>query len=508
LTTRGPKINDLRIVNVKLQTVHVRVTDATSGQVTPVRVRFTDSEGAYYAPLGRLTDFATGRNQDVGGNVILDGQCWAYVDGSFEIELPPGPIHVAICKGPEFRPIAQTIQLKPGQLAMRFAVERSFDLPALGWYSGDGRAHFLAPHAAILEAQAEDVHVVNLLAIPAEIVEGDATKPVLSNILAFSGQRPCLETSDYLIAVNTHNAHPVLGSLALLNCHRVVYPLTLGGAEGKDDWLLADWCDQCHRKNGLVVWTHATHDNGFLGEPLLDLLLGQIDALEIDPILPPLTTGTIPIPPLMKGGQGGVIAPLCYDLWNAGLRVPLVGSSVKDCNSRVLGEMRTLARLQPGEPLSYQTWIEAVRAGRCQVTSGPALLFTVNDQDPGAVLTIMEHGATVHVRAEVQSLTPQRLEIVLCGRVVASTEEGKLEIDVVVNEAGWLAARCPDAHTSPVYIRFDKARAHRQVQAVARLLAETDRLEKWVEQPTNGLSEQAKTRLLAMAAAGRNVLKS
>ena len=44
----------------KLQTVHVRVNDAATGQPTPVRIRFEGPGGEYFAPFGRLTEFATG----------------------------------------------------------------------------------------------------------------------------------------------------------------------------------------------------------------------------------------------------------------------------------------------------------------------------------------------------------------------------------------------------------------------------------------------------------------
>src|SRR5207247_343650 len=89
------------------------------------------------------------------------------------------------------------------------------------------------------------------------------------NLLAFSGQELALEfpgplistglmsfqeTPGTLVVVNTLNTHPVLGQLALLNTHRIVFPLRFGGSAGLDDWTLADWCDQCHRKGGLVTW--------------------------------------------------------------------------------------------------------------------------------------------------------------------------------------------------------------------------------------------------------------
>ena len=52
-----------------MHTVHVRVNDVSTGKPTACRVRFTDTEGQYYAPLGRLTEFATQDNENVGGNL-------------------------------------------------------------------------------------------------------------------------------------------------------------------------------------------------------------------------------------------------------------------------------------------------------------------------------------------------------------------------------------------------------------------------------------------------------
>ncbi len=122
------------------------------------------------------------------------------------------------------------------------------------------------------------------------------------------------------------------------------------------------------------------------------------------------------------------------------------------------------------------------------------------------MLTLTKPGTPVVVRTKVRSLTPQVLEIVHDGTVVASTEDGNLEIDLLVSDTGWLAARCRDAHTSPIYLRFEDSSTKRQSEAVARLLAHIDRLENWATEPANGVSEQAQARLLAMGAAARNVL--
>src|SRR5205823_4423930 len=116
---------------------------------------------------GNLTEFATGRGEEVGGNLRLGRDRFAYIDGGCEVRLPANvPLNVVIEKGPEYTPVRREVTLGEGQLTLRFAVERWADPRAEGWLSGDVRAHFLPPHAALLEAAAEGLAVVNLLAEP------------------------------------------------------------------------------------------------------------------------------------------------------------------------------------------------------------------------------------------------------------------------------------------------------------------------------------------------------
>ncbi len=430
-----------------LQNVHICVNDAAAPrQPTPCRIRFTDAGGVYHAPLGRLTRFATEIGVDVGGNVLLDGQEYAYINGTCEIALPPGRISVTITKGPEYRPVQTEVILPPGKLALRFDLKRWTNLRADGWYSGDTRCHFLTPHAALLEAAAEDLAVVNLLCreAPAFGAENKDSR-ALANIIPFSGQRPALEMPGHMVVVNTLNEHPVLGQLLLLNCHRVVYPLTFGGPGRFDDWTLADWCDQCHRKGGLVIGEgfFGKEQGDLCGELLADVILGKVDALNLDS---------------WKGDLNEY-----RWLLDLGFRLPLTAGSGKDSNRCVLGALRTYARLRPGEDFTYKNWIEAVRAGRTFVTSGPLLLFTVNDQDPGAVIEMS--AATCSVRARVEAPSLQSLdsrEILANGAVVASVKPVHspiFEVEVPMPQGGWLTARCRgqdgEALTSPIYVRVE-----------------------------------------------------
>ncbi|HEX4613084.1 MAG TPA: hypothetical protein VH092_33145, partial [Urbifossiella sp.] len=342
-------------------TVHLRVNDAATGRPTPARVRVSGPDGTHYAPLGRFADFPAGVNEDVGGGLRLGREAWFSIDGACEIPLPAGtPIRVQAAKGPEYLPLDTTVTLGPGQMALRFAVERWHDRKVDGWVSGDARCHFLTPHAALREAAAEDLDVVNLLAKvqPYPSIDGTAYRTV-PNLAAFSGQAPALEADGRLVAVNTLNAHPALGTVGLLHSHRPVFTLTFGG-EDPDDWGVCDWCDQCHRKGGLAVWVEAFQRHAGLvgGEGLVAALLGGIDAIEV------------------TGGVRSAVLPWVYRLWTAGFPVPLVGSSGKDSNRTPLGAVRTYAKPDPSVP-GYKGWVEAVRAGRAFVTAGPLLDFTV-----------------------------------------------------------------------------------------------------------------------------------
>jgi hypothetical protein len=485
-----------------LQQVHVRVNDAATGKPTPCRVRFTDEAGNYYPPHGRVWDVSPNVGIDVGGSLCLSTadryphQKWAYIDGSCEIELPTGLIDIHITKGPEYLPLHQQLQLHAGKLAWRLTLERWSHLRQHDWYPGDVGAHYLSPPAALLEGAAEDLAVVNVLAFETGKSDYDdqeqcqGTRFVYANLLEFSGQKPALENEDCMVVVNTLNTHPQLGALALLNCHRIVYPLSMGWRQERHNLTLADWCDQCHRKRGLVVWMCPLWQSKqeLCGEALADTVLGKVDAFEINRFA--------------LEAQDFADCRLWYDLLSSGFRTTLVGASSKISNQVPLGCVRTYARLQENQPLSYAHWIEAVRSGRTFVTSGPLLLFTANDQDSGAVVQIAS-GQPVKIRAEARSLTPfDHLEIVANGEVVAlqaasgDPATARLEAEIPMPQGGWVAARCVGktwvagnhggqhvgAHSSAVYVEVDGRPASVDAGAVQRLRGHVEKVLKWVDE--------------------------
>jgi hypothetical protein len=479
--------------------VHVRVNDSVTGRPTPVRIRIGGPDGAYFPPLGRPPDFPVGRNEDVGGHVYLNGKRYAYIDGNAEFPLPTAvPLAIEISKGPAYIPVRETVTLGEGQLTLRFALRRWADDRWNDLVAADSRCHFLTPHSARLEAAAEGLDLVNLLATPQDYPspDGHMYRPI-PNMTAFSGQAPALEG----VYVNTFNGHPALGRLGLLNCHRAVFPLTFGHADQTDDWSLSDWCDQCHRKKGLAVWGDAYRREAGLpgGEALVNAILGNVDAIEID-------AGERPAPFL----------PLWYRLLNAGVRLPLVGGSGKDRNRVALGGVRTLT--PAGETWSYADWVEHVRAGRSVATSGPFLRVTIDGQSfPTAI--VQDRPRPLRVRAEAASIVPfDRLEVIANGSAAAGEKASgsgpfaaAVEAEVSLPAGGWVAARCwgpaqPEqyphgpafAHTSAAWVEVGGRPAPRKAEAVAALGREVDEVRHWVEVDGRFANPRRRDRLLGL----------
>lgn len=482
--------------------VHVRVNDATTGKPTPVRLRMAGAKGEYYPPLGRPAVFPVGRNEDVGGHVYLNGKRYAYIDGTCEVPLPTAvPLTFEISKGPAYIPINQTVSLGEGQMSLRFAIQRVADEQWTRFVAADTRCHFISPHAAQLEAAAEGLDFVNLLATVQDYPSTDGHMyRVIPNITAFSGQSAAVPG----VFVNTFNVHPALGRLGLLNAHRAVYPLTFGQIDETDDWSLSDWCDQCHRKKGLVIWCDAYRPEAGLpgGEALVNATLGKVDAIEID-----AHERTAPF--LM----------FWYRLLNAGIRLPIVGGSGKDSNRIALGGMRTLT---PAEPTrTYVDWVEHVRTGRTTASNGPFLRLSVDGDSEAAKINLNEP-RKLRCSAEAASLQPfEQLELLANGEVVVGVSAtagevttASLEIEHEFAGSGWIAARCRGskkselyphvpvfAHTSPVWVQVAARPFVPNPKAVAALRREIEGVRHWVETIGRFTNPRRMEHLLSLCAA-------
>jgi hypothetical protein len=317
-----------------------------------------------------------------------------------------------------------------------------------------------------------------------------------------------------MVVVNTLNVHEFLGALFLLNCHRVVYPLTFGGPDGVDDWNLADWCEQCHRKGGLVIsfdFLHHPRLATYEGEVLSDLVLGYVDAIDVGRAISPFH-------PAAQSNLDRLIH--WQELLSAGLRVPLTGGSGKSDNRAVLGGVRTYAHLKEGEEFTYKNWIEAIRSGRTFVTNGPLLSLTVDGHGPGDVLDLPEVGQKVTIQVQARGLTSfEKLELLWNHQVLAETaptQDGaiasaSIDMEMAISEPGWFYARCSGsscAHTSPVYVHIAGQPRQPDTATVAELHRRVEKMLAIVRAQGRFENEQQRERMAAVYLAALEKLRA
>lgn len=453
--TGGSSTGDGGHVRVELvrpdrQWVSVSIADASTGGPTPARVHFRSPDGQYLPPYGHRHEVNDRWFEDYGADLQLGGTAYAYVDGRFDIELPVGAVYVEVVKGFEYAPIRSVIQVDPGLRHLTLPLERVMDWRQRGWISADTHVHFLSPQTAWLEAQAEGVNVVNLLATQ----WGD----LYTNWGDMTGRLSGVSRDDTLIWVGTENRQHVLGHISLLGIQRPTTPVCAGGPQesyiGDPVWSsMAEWADSCRDQDGVVV---VPHFPGPYCENVADVVLGKVDGLELRDF---------------EWGANSHAVREWYRLLNCGYRVAAVGGTDKMSAGMPVGGVRTYAHTGD-EELSFSSWAKAVRGGRTMTSSGPLIELTVEGHPIGDSISVPSGGGTLSVRASAVALQPlSSLEVVLNGRVVLRVDgasgETRLELssELRVDGGGWIAARCMGptvlwhiwpirtaAHTSPVYL--------------------------------------------------------
>jgi hypothetical protein len=517
--------DDLKLSNSVLQrVVHdvaVSLRDADTRDPVHARIHVRDRSGDYWPPQGHAKKVAEGWREDIGGDVIVDGRIYAYVTPEFTLQLPEGSYEMDVVRGTEYVPQHLQFSVSAAEVpTLEVALERWIHMAGRGWYSGDTHTHFLSPHAARLEAEGEDLNVINVLL--------SSGGNYFSNIADFTGGPDPVSDEDNIVYVTEETRHDFLGHTVLLNLKHLLYPFGWGepntGVHGGYDFpTMAHQADRAHAQGGVVAWAHMPFPNGELP---IDAALDKIDALEAVVFGNPLREHAPwnhrwewtppPVSPLK----------LWYALLNVGFDLPGLGSTDKMWNSQVPGSVRTYVQIDG--PLTYQKWVDGIKAGRTFISSNAMIDFSVGGKLPGA--TIERDGAGVlPYRARVDSRLPvDRIEILVNGEVVATQENtaraGHLSLEgtVEMGESSWIAARAwssqelpyqyhltgtPSivfAHSSPVYVRID-GRPRRSASDAALLAEICERTIRWARTAAHYQSEAQRKEVVGLYERARAV---
>ena len=432
----------------------VKVLDAEKGQPTPARIYAKAADGKTYAP------------DDAYHRVGLLREHLFHSDGTFALEVPPGPMTVEAAKGFEYRPASRKVNIKAGEeTQLTLTLTRLTNLAAQGWYSGSTHVHMNyggnlhnTPENLMFMAAAEDLDIIG------ELVANKDNR--IFDYQFFRGGLDPLSTTERLLYFNEEYRPPFYGHIGLLNLtEHLISPFTTGYEGTAIDSLYPSNTDifRLARTQGAIggyVHPYGAEPSegdygGARGFPV-DTALGTLEYLE-----------------LMSGSDHMATTRVWHRILNCGFKVTGVAGEDSITNlhrTALVGANRTYAQMGP--KLDWDAWIEAIRKGRTFVTNGPLLEFTLNGLSAGGELRLPAEGGTVTVRGSMESIAAvEKVEILNNGEVVGSiplTDKGKraeFGREIEVRRSGWYTLRAygtrpmhpidnpyPFAETGPIYV--------------------------------------------------------
>jgi TolB protein len=329
--------------------------------------------------------------------------------------VPPGPVRLTAVRGFEYAPTTIDADVRAGVTAkVTVPLKRIDDLRARGWYNGSMHSHMNCEGSArqtpesylnIAAAEDEDVVTTHTVDYGSRIIDHE--------LFARGGGAHPQSTEDRLLIIGQEPRPPLYGHLGLFGLKdHLMTPVRWGGTGGSSLYPTpTDIFRRARAQGGTVGYDHAF---GGDNDPLLGNL-GQAAGLMVDAAL-----GTADFVTWNNAARAGFF-PL-YAIWSNGLRMTAIGGedAIPNAQSRraLSGSTRTYAYLG-SRPLTLDAWLEAVRAGRAFVTTGPLVQLTVNRALPGDEVSLPPGGGSVDVEATVRSITPlDKVQLIFNGTVV------------------------------------------------------------------------------------------
>jgi hypothetical protein len=451
-------------------TLKVTIVDAATGLATA-------AVAGVYAPDNQLMVPADALRFDDGGAYYTSGQArpnvqahyWPgsskqhkvfFTAGQFSLTLRQGNYVLIAGKGMEYLPVRKSVAVRAGATESQWVVlNRWIDMPARGWYSGDGHVHYErrdreADRRLLLWASAEDVHLVNVLRM------GDA-REIYYPQYSF-GQAGRVLAGNYAIVPGQEDPRTnVMGHSLELNLQAPV--------RFADQYYLYDLVfDEVRRQGGLVGYPHIYRPpiGGYwvARDMTLNIAHQRADFAEFCE-------------------YGDIGEELYYEFLNLGF--PLAASAGSDVPyGNTIGTSRVYA--YTGNRFSPDAWFAALREGHTFVTNGPMLEFTVNGQIPGTEIHA-KAGDRLRIKAAAygNSVLPGHLEVVEQGEVIHSAQplsqqarELSVEFTIAAQHSTWIAARCYGAHTTPVYVKVGEERFWKRSQIGALIARRLEQLQE------------------------------
>ena len=433
----------------------VKITEQNSGTPIPVRVKITDVDGNATPLPNEVISVMYGRD-DKPEMYGYQPDSSFYVDGSFSIDLEEGNYQITLSKGVEYLDQTHEVNLKKGeQKELQFEMERWVDMADAGWYSADDHIHIRRSpreNPLILKwIEAEGLNVGVMLQM------GDFHTTYFSQY-AF-GEEGVYKENESMLSTGQEEprTHEIGHTIAMVADDFVRF---------RNDYYYYDKVfDRVHELNGIMGYAHQGMSfNGSRGMTM-DVLDDKVDFLE-------LLQFCVAGGPLLTQNYYHYL-DLGYKLTaTAGSDFPWCGNGPRfgtegpSWNARI-GNVRFYTHID-GQ-FDYPSWKENMVAGHTFVSSGPMVIFKVNDKLPGDEIDLV-NGGNVTISAQAyghqQQVPLSKLEIIAHGKVIREIVPGgsdqtaehlTIKLELEIEKGIWIAARCyagptQVAHTTPIYI--------------------------------------------------------
>lgn len=422
-----------------------------NGNPVPARVGIYDPTGRTPLPgtdaLPLRYKSLSSRSVILGPGVVwpVENRFAFYINGRYQARLPVGHYQLVASRGLEYRFVQQAFEIKPGQTTeLSLQLSRWADMPEQDWYSGDvhihvGRGSGDDDRNILAQAQAEDLHVANLLQM------GDVAT------LGFQQYRwqryPDVVSAPYLLVPGQEDPRSRRGHAIQLNITEPV-------RNPPHYYQYHQVFEAVQRQGGLTGYAHVRETYSFGAEMglALDVPYGLVDFIEI-----------------LQFSQ--LSLNQWFDWLNLGYRLaPAAGTDYAPLSGGVPGEVRSYVNVK--EPYSVQGWFDGLKAGQSFVTNGPMLDMTVNGQGIGSDVYV-QSGARLQIKARA-SVNPdiarlRKIELYRQGQIVAVTnategaEKLTLDFQTEAGSGSWFVVKATGeramggggvvAVSAPVYVQ-------------------------------------------------------
>jgi hypothetical protein len=398
----------------------------------------------------------------------------------FPIDLPAGEYTVVVERGKDYLPLTKKLTVDESRADWHLRAKRWIDMASRGWYSGDLHCHRRPDELANLML-AEDLNVCFPLTYWTTIAELPPSRGDKTDEISLPATPVKIDATHVWFPRNTEyeifkvgGKNHTLGAFLILN-HRSPFQQTC--------LPLSRIAEQAHSEGALIDLEKHNWEWSAVAAPMLPVDLFELANNHNWRIGFGVKNWGAPAPKWLKLGGPRTIDNesdwleygwrFYYGLLSSGLKIKPAAGSASGAHAVPLGYSRVYVHLPDG--FNYDAWVAGLKAGRSFVSTGPMLLVSVNDRDPGETFEARAGQYPLHVRGEALSTRPlERIDIVWNGEIIRSVSPEneragnglKSRIDVVIpaDTSGWIAVRCigqplttggiPFAHTGPWHVEL------------------------------------------------------